>query len=357
MEINGQRYDAATGRLVGAVRQISKTVMPGNGRVMDGFMRRPAAPVSVEKTAAPKPRATARRVVSTTRRQPQPAKTLMRSFVVKPKHKLQDIKDKQYLPKRSNVINSARAFRAKTVTRNAHISHFIGRQKDNSGVEAGEIVTPRVNAQSQSMALARPNPTLATISGSQLERLLDQALFRADAHRQAIRDRASGRLKFINRLPRWLTAVIALVLIVAAGGFAAWQKVPQLSLHVAASRAHVNALLPGYIPYGYNLVSPVNFGNGAVNIKLQSTANSSQSVDITEQATNQDSQSIISNTIPSSAPIQTTQVNGTPVYIYGKGCNALFKKDKLLVKISDKCQLPADQKTDIAKSLLNQQSN
>lgn len=357
VEVNGQRYDAATGRLVGAVKQITKTVMPGSGQVMDGFTRRPAVTKITSSPAAKTVKAKAKRAAVSARRQPQPAKTLMRSFVSKPKLKLQDLKQKQALPKHHSVINSARAFRAKTVARNAHISHFIEKRKSQSDAESGEVISPsRVNlsAKGNSMALTRPNPTLATISGSQLERLLDQALERADAHRQNLRSRASGPLKFVQRLPRWLTVLILMVVVVGFGGIVAWQKVPQLSLKVASSRAHVDASIPGYVPYGFSLASPINYKSGSVDLTLRSAADNSKTVTITQTASNLDSQSLKSNVIPASTPVQTTQVNGTPVYIYGKSNNAVFKKGDSEVKITNNAQLPADELSNIAKGLLEQ---
>ncbi len=254
---------------------------------------------------------------------------------------------------RTNHVSSKRLFRAKTVLRSPRIGHF--KPKADGLAKEGEIINRTAAAKAGTMpgrALARPASSLITsLPGSQLERMLDHALARADAHKKALKSRGSGPLRYFRRLPLWLTATIILVTVVLVGGMFVWQNVPSLSLKVASSRAHVDAGTPSYIPEGFALASPVRYQSGAVQFEIKSTVDSDKSLTISQQKSNLDSESLKEKVVPKSTPIQTSDVNGSPLYIYGKSNDAVFKKGDTQVIFSNNANLPPNELSNIAKSM------
>ncbi len=79
----------------------------------------------------------------------------------------------------------------------------------------------------------------------------------------------------------------------AATLFVVWHKVPQASLKLAATKAHVNASLPTPIS-GYK-IGPITALENAVITTIQSTSDSSKKYTVTEQVSNQPAASLAAN--------------------------------------------------------------
>jgi hypothetical protein len=188
---------------------------------------------------------------------------------------------------------------------------------------------------------------IASASHQQLERLLDHALTHASAHKQARRSRTKG-LKRITLAPKWLTLGATSLAVLLVAGFFAWQDIPQVSMRVAATQAHVSATVPAYTPAGYNFVAPASANNNKVTIDYKAPTGSFA---ISQQASNWDSSSVAANAAPASTQVQSSQINGTTVYIYGNSNNAEWVNHGVLFNLTDKANLSSDQILKIANGL------
>ena len=287
IEINGNRYDAVTGQLIGAVKQAAhRAINPTQGLNIDGFSRH-----------ATRAKAHAKRTVQELQRKPQRSKTLMRSVVKKPTRVLLESKTRL----RSLSPDYARASRAKNVPRDAKVQRFgllpFSRNASHeSEAKSGEIIN-----QSQIKTLAHRSvattavapAVIANTSHHKLERLLDYALAQADAHKKELDKSTKNRRKLFKHLPKWLVVSLLILGLTAATLFVVWHKVPQASLKLAATKAHVNASLPTPIS-GYK-IGPITALENAVITTIQSTSDSSKKYTVTEQVSNQPAASLAAN--------------------------------------------------------------
>ncbi|OVE78652.1 hypothetical protein BVY00_02230 [bacterium G20] len=287
IEINGNRYDAVSGQLIGAVKQAARqAIKPTQGLSIDGFTRQAA-----------RAKAHAKRSVYELQRTPERSKTLMRSVVKKPERARSESKTKI----RGLSPDYARASRAKNVPRDAKVQRFgLLPFSRNAGSESeaksGEIINkPHVKALAHhSAATTALVPSIITnASHHKLERLLDYAMAQADAHKKELDKSIKNRRKLFKHIPRWLVVSLLVLGLTSAALFVVWHKVPQASLKLAATKAHVNASLPTPIS-GYK-VGPITALDNAVRTTIQSTSDSSNKYTVTEQVSNQPAASLVAN--------------------------------------------------------------
>lgn len=352
---------------------------PIAGRVIDGFIKKTSSRDAFKGYAskakssvsplivAPANAASTglRRSAQSVHRGAQRSKTLMRGGLTKPitikRSGTSSDTNTRSLKSYAYSINPLRVARAKTATKNASVQRY-NLQKD-SKVEslpatktspiAGEVLPGR-SKLSAATATARPLPSMITsVSHHQIERLLDQALFKADAHRKALRGQLPGQSRFRRVLarPKWLTVGSGLLAILLLAGFFAWQNVPQVSMRLAASNAHVSASVPGYTPAGFSFNGPISHTGDAVKMNFKATADTNRSFAITQQSSSEDSASLVANNLPDSSEVQTSQVNGTTVYIYGHKNDATWVSHGVRYTIEDRANLNSDQILKIANSL------
>jgi hypothetical protein len=195
---------------------------------------------------------------------------------------------------------------------------------------------------------------VTSASHQKLERMLDLALTRADAHKQALRYHAARhfwqRPSFLGRRT-WLKLSLIVIVLVAGAGFAAWQKFPQLSIKLAASRAHISASVPSYKPEGYSLAAPAQAIDGKVLIKYKALSDASQSYDISQAPSDMTSTSLANILAPGGTQMQTSQVGGNTVYIYGPKNDAAWVNNGILYKLNDRANLSSDEIINIVKGL------
>jgi hypothetical protein len=207
------------------------------------------------------------------------------------------------------------------------------------------------NTASASVAL----PSMVTSASHQkLERMLDLALTRADAHKQALRYHAARhfwqRPGFLGRRTGLKIGLVAIVL-AAALGFAAWQKFPQFSVKLAASRVHISASVPSYKPEGYSLAAPAQAIDGKVLLKYKAVSDAAQSYDISQSPSDMTSISLANTLSPAGNQMQTSQVGGNTVYIYGPRNDAAWVNNGILYKLNDRANLSSDEILNIVKGL------
>ncbi|HET7529042.1 MAG TPA: DUF4367 domain-containing protein [Candidatus Saccharimonadales bacterium] len=339
--INGKRYDAATGQIISAIRSKSHKT----NRVIDGFISRP-----LKSDAKPEPKR-GRVKSSQVHKGAERPRTLMRGGLKKPTPSPKS--DIQYQTSRPKI---ATQLRAQTIKMHAKVNRFGGTASPASDAPAkavsGELVS-RSRSGGDDAAKA-PLPSMITsVSHQKLERLLDEALTRADAHKEALRYQAARHFwhrRFLSGRRKWI-AVVAVFFVAAGGLFAAWRNVPQLSVKVAGMKAHVSAAVPSYKPDGFVVASPAKAVGTGVTMKYKSAADDSQTYEISQTRSHLTSQLVSQSVVPKGAPVQTSQVNGNTVYIYGPANDAAWVNDGVLYTIKDGANLSSDQLIKIVQGL------
>jgi hypothetical protein len=255
-------------------------------------------------------------------------------------------------------FNPEREVRAKTTAKHSRVERFgvPTPVQPKRQVVQGQV-TPRhvghaAPSPATSSAVALPS-MITSASHQKLERMLDEALTKADAHKKALRYQAARhfwqRPSFLGRRTG-LKIFLVLVLGLAAAGFAAWQKMPQLSAKLAGVRAHIAASVPTYKPEGFSLAAPVSTQNGGVVLKYKSAIDDS-GFDISQKQSNMTSANLPQTVVPQGAQVQTSQVGGNTVYIYGQNNDAAWVNNGVLYTIKDHAKLSSDQIINIVKGL------
>lgn len=323
IQINGNRYDAVSGHIIGKMK----------GPVIDGLIRRPQlSPVikkSVDKVTQSKHKSLARKHPTKTAHnihsRTQRSKTLMRSIVAKPNMPKREA-SRAPLKGRVSGVSPARISKAMHVAKNTSVRHFSATtsaarskisqhtaNKDSHGLD-GEIMPAKASAAAMAI---QPAPNMITsVSSQRLERMLDEALLRADAHKKALSGRLSsnrGLWQRILRLPTWV--VVMLTVIVAASGaiYFAWSHIPAVSMKIASLRSSVEGSVPAYVPTGFKFAGPIQYQNGSLTMKYK-TAESGEAFTLTENRSNLDSTSLKANIISPASQVQTFQVKGATIY-------------------------------------------
>jgi hypothetical protein len=298
VEINGNRYDAVSGQLIGAVKKAAyHAIKPTQGLSIDGFTRRRAAKALV----------LAKRSVHEQRRHPEHSKTLMRSTVKKPAR----AKSEDKIKSRGLSPDHARADRASRVPKSSSVERFGAASGRSSKAKIGEVIAPnpKLPVRTAAAATASLPSIMADASHHKLERLLDYALAHADAHKKSLDDDARAKRKVFGRLPRWLVIGLVITALVTIAGFVLWRVVPGASFKLAATKAHVNAKMPTPIS-GYR-IGPISSSQNAVTTTIQSTSDSAKKYTVTEQTSNQPAASLAASAATGSsggsAQVQTVQ--------------------------------------------------
>lgn len=340
--LNGKRYDATTGQIISAIRSGSYKT----SRVIDGFVSGP-----LKSDAKPTPK---RGQVKSTHvhKGAQRPRTLMRGGLKKPSTTPKpDIQNHISRPKMTTQL------RAKTVTMHQKVNRFgdpikARAQAVSAKAISGELVS-RGSAVTDSAVKAPLPSTVTSVSHQKLERLLDEALAKADAHKEALRYQAARHFWHRRLLvgPRKWAALAVTAVIVVAGLFMAWQNVPQLSVKVASMKAHVTAAVPSYKPDGFVVASPAQAVSGGVSLKYKSAADDTRTYEIHQKPSRLTSTLVSQNVVPKGAPVQTSQVNGNMVYIYGPDNDAAWVNNGVLYTIKDKADLSSDQLIKIVAGL------
>ena len=302
IEINGNRYDAVTGQLIGAAKAAAQHIKkPINGLSIDGFSK-PAR--AIRKSAK-------ERSVQAAGRKPQRAKTLMRSIVKKSARTQPEDKIKS----RSLSPDHARVSRAASIGQDGRVKRFgvlPFAKKSSQVAKSGEIMAKHAASPtrpSATLAVALPS-VMGSAAHHRLERLLDYALTHADAHKKSLERSNQARRKIFGKVPRWLAITIVGIVAATAIGIFIWQKMPAASLKLAATKARVDASLPTPIS-GYKIGS-ITASQNAVITTMQSTSDSSKKYTVTEKASTQPTESLAAATSASGSgqQVQTVQDQG-----------------------------------------------
>lgn len=315
IEINGKRYDAVTGQLIGAVKKAATHIKtPSASFSMDGIMHTPAITKLKPASSHKHPK----RAIHKVSRSAQKSRTLMRNIVKKPAKDREEshIKTRGLKPDHVRSARAERVMQHPNIKRFGIISNMSKGKRSSSTVKEGEVIAHR-----GTMALATATPqAMSSPSQQKLERLLDYALAKADAHKKVGRKNHRGVSKIIHKVPRWLSVLVIAVGLLGATGFYVWNKVPSLSMKIAASRAHVDTSVPN-LP-GYSIATPAKEKNGVLSIELKAEANPENTVTVTKKAVNPndtpDTKTLAAKACPNDNQVQTFEKDGATSIICGE---------------------------------------
>ncbi len=346
---------------------------------MDGFIRNQARSTNpnsvmqrtkkqINKAAAasvqlPKPVGSQlRQTAQSIHKRAQRSQTLMRSAVSKPvKPAAEDVESDPSVKSRGSQPDISRLNRAKAIAKSASVKRFgviSGKSQKQTTYKAvsGEVIQNKAYSTNQStaVAVAKPVPSLiSSVSHQQLERMLDHALTNADAHKRALSKHLAGKSIWgkVKASPRWVSVGASTLVFLLLGGFFAWQNVPQVQLKVATLRSNIHAAIPGYTPSGFSFATPISQQDNSVLMNFKSNADPTKTYAITQKPSNQTSTSLAATSLPANTPVQTSQVKGNTVYIYGNKNDAVWVNNGIEFHIGGTANLNTDQLLRIAGSL------
>lgn len=356
IEVNGNRYDAVTGKQISAGKKLKSASQSSPKKMIDGFvLGAHHSKTQIKKTSSLViSKARAKTEAQGLHRQPQKPKTLIRKGLKKPGGP-EIPKASSPVSARHNVVDPLKQLRAKTVTRHSQVNrfgHFTRAQQQTSEV-INQKSSPAARKAGVEVKLPAPPPSLITsVSHRKLEKLLDEGLMRAEAHRHMLNHKPHNKfLGPLGSIPRWLSFSLVGFLIAAFAIFMIWQNLPAVAVHVAAAKAHVNATMPAYTPTGFIYQGPLQYEPGAITMKFKDKTDSSQKFLLTQKASNWSSASLEANALPDKTNVQTSEVNGTTVYIYGQNNDATWVNHNVLYDLKNQAQLSSDQVLRIVQGL------
>lgn len=357
--LNGKLYDAVTGEIIHDQAAIAppqpkpKIHRKQRGLAMDGVVihhtkHHSHMPHKAHNAEPPKPvhhrPVTERASVHARRHKPERAATLMRRAVHKPAYR-----PTPQAAERTSVHDqrtAERLARAKAVKKSHHIQRFPHHAAHN-----GPKPIPKKHAEVPvEAAPTHPPAAQAHPHLSLSEQLVTNALKNAHSH-EANQPFAKKRRRMPvtgwQRTGRLAAASLAVLVLI---GFFVYQNVPSLSMRLAASRAGVDAQLPGYAPAGFSQDKLVSYSPGKVTINFHSNTDSRE-FKLVQQVSNWNSQALADNFLAAkSKQYQTYQASGKTIYIFD-GSNATWVNGGVWYQIEGHSSLSSDQILKIANSI------
>ncbi len=351
IEINGNKYDAVSGKLLNSSPKSSST--PKN-KIVDGFSKPSSKKSYVSQRKTP---------VSSAKKPVQKSKTLMRSAVKKPTASTKHSKTTQVASIRKPSLNTPkqRQQNAKKTKQSELVSHYgenLARSSVSKQVKPLSVKQQSTSAHGTHHKAKQKNSSQAKnlahkggISAASV--MIDKALADANSHenkthkKEKKHHRVAKKLGISAKAMAISSAVLAGVLL---GGFYAIQNVPNLSMRVAATRAGFNASMPGYSPSGFSFSGPINYSPGQVTVTFKSNTDD-RNFSLKQTASNWNSDALLSNFVATdNQKYQTYQDRGRTLYIYD-GSNATWVDNGIWYQIEGSSQLTTDQLVRIAASL------
>ncbi|HVU59616.1 MAG TPA: hypothetical protein VHC98_02155 [Candidatus Saccharimonadales bacterium] len=398
IELNGKRYDAATGQLLGDAPAV-RAVQPAQvmGRNIDGVHRGAAPRIphaahvparalhgAKQQTAAPAPHRPAApmhpgatvvhppakafdihrpQAQQAAARHLQHSKTLMRTAVHRPDASLKrrvkavtrtDILVKtplfEVLPKHSvQAVDEKRLHRAQRVAKSKLITRF-------GNVHFQPMAQPTMHA-SISLPVSQPKTTALSDIVSQPRParqpsadVFERALAIASSHREPPHPVAhhAKRAHRGRRVASIAASSLAILLII---GFIGYQNAASLQLRVASARAGINASLPTWRPSGYRIGS-LSYSAGKVTVSFRSTTAVGHDFSLTQTASSWDSATLLSNFVypNNDSSYDTINAAGSTIYTYGNN-NATWVSGGIWYRLTSNGNLSNSQIVRLATSM------
>jgi hypothetical protein len=352
IEVNGNRYDAITGQILNASNKARHSASTSKKRVIDGFVigahnaKNRASSKNVSKAAPAKTPA------QKLHHRPQKTRTLMRTGLAKPATKSGP--ESKQSKRTASQVNPVRELRARTITQHVGVKRFGHFSQKNEVIHNSPVAKPKLHSRTPTEIVtpARVPSMVTSVSHQKLEKMLDEALLRADAHKQMMGAKKQSRYslsRFIKG-PRWIRYSLAGLAILFIVGTLVWRNLPAVAVHVASAKAGVQAAVPAYTPDGFSYAK-LHYVPGAITMQYVAKDQPTQNFVLTQQRSNWTSATLEANELPKDGNVQTSEVKGTTVYIYGEHNDAAWVNRNILYSLKNKANLTSDQVLKIAQSL------
>lgn len=342
IEINGKRYDAVTGQLLGnaitkkpastgkaindVVRSAHKPLIEtGTKASTKQLQRKIKADVVRVQPAKPAPvrKVSPRQAHHLNAHTPEKTHTLARMGVHKPApsnpkalvrvHAPVDsvfVLSKQKPTKFTHKVDSDRLSRAKSATPNNLVHHFnTSETGEKHRYTAVSLPSHKTNSSTQPVSLTS---TTDGFSAKPHQNQFERAIQLARSHEQP----PVPLKRHYPKKHHWLVVSIISLMILAIGGFLVIQNLYTIDIGLASMHADFTAKLPGYQPTGFSLIGHIQATYDQV-ILTYHTHTDSRNYSISQQVSNWDNQTLKSFIDSTGQPIQSWQKLGITFYKYG----------------------------------------
>lgn len=347
IEINGKKYNAATGELIrdndnqAPVAKKAAPIHATSSGSIDGFQKRPTHSGTTHAKISHAP-------AKTLHPEPQRSHTLMRSAVKKPINKKLHQPNKQQIKQPTAAIlghSPRRDSHAQQVTKSSLVSRY-----------TSAIPQPVVKKVAPLHVAAHPSTEQPAAGpqhkNNQAAHLIEKALANATGHLEQPtsgpkKKRLHHKLGVSKRAMSVSTVVLAFVVL---GGFYAYLNVPNFAMRVAATRAGFGATMPGYKPAGFAFRGPINYTNGQVTVSFRSNTDD-RAYQLTQRTSNWSSEALLTNYVATqNKQYQTLEDKGRTLYIYD-GSNATWVDNGIWYQLEGDSRMTTDQISRVASSL------
>lgn len=351
VEINGRRYDAVSGELLGAAeapKTVKTTQLTRRGRNLDGVVRTPktAAKTASVSVAPKKSRAAA---PTAKPHQAERSKTLVRHAVKKPA-----------LTKKPAIKTTAPAKRSSSVPMpSIEIKRFAHGIDPLKAKLAQKVPQSKAISRFGNTVRVAPKPIFASFEPVQPpaaspltdeKNMFERAIEKATAHenkphraKKTIRHHAQKHRKTAG-------AMLVAFFVLTTAAFAAYNNTPQIELQIASLRAGFSGTMPGYTPAGFAKSGPAKYGDKTVSLTF-ATTDKRRSYHLSQTQSTLNSSGLYEHVVASTRqPYKTVQNRGITVYIYGDA-QAAWVSGGVLYQITGNALLNNDQIVKIASSL------
>lgn len=356
IEINGKKYDAATGKLLETESGEKHSKTRGTGSSVDGMTKNSSS-------------TTKRKSAAHTTKQTQRTKTLMRSAVRKPTDKPKKKPTKVTGITRSQLgVSRQRQQLAAKTKQSPLVSHFGSSSVEGVGVvkkvqhmpvkkQSSHPKARKIVEEPKKYAVAKVGKAAShtTIKRKNVAaaKMIEAALANATSHEQPPHQKPKKHRKIAHKLGVSARAVAISSTVLAGvllGGFFAVQNVPNLSMRVAAARAGFDATMPDYSPSGFSFRGPIQYNAGQVTISFRSNSDS-RHYDITQRASNWNSEALLANFVSVNGQrYQSYEDRGRTLFIYGDS-NATWVDNGIWYQLEGDSQMTTDQIIRVAASM------
>ena len=382
LELNGKRYDADTGSLLGDADSHAPHAAASPKRI-DGLIAPPKKTPGVTHAAsAAKPahhqpvlhevRERTKPVTADVRRtpgphtpahQPEPSKTLMRHAVNAPAASLKrrakttshtgslvKAPAASIMPKLSfHSVDDYRLKRAQHIARSKLISRF-GSLETPLLTRPQSHTASRVQPRTTSPAVHAASSAAVPNSSRQASHdIFERALAQANSHRQPPvppRHKPAPIRRRVHHAASIAASSLAVLLIV---GFIAYQNTANIQMRIASSRAGINATMPRWQPSGY-AVGGFTYSPGTVAVNFHNTGNEQRNFSLTQTTSNWDSAALLSDFVSAeNSSYNSIQADGRLIYTYGNN-NATWVSGGIWYKLTTNGNLSTSQLVHLATS-------
>ena len=315
-----------------------KNVVTINGRGYDAVTGLPVQNSTPKKTPAKKAV-----VAAGVHAAPQKSQTLQRRLTKKPV-----VAQKMMQPVHA-VHRSMDIARSKSINRfashpitaptKAHVSHVD---------DIGPVLHPSV-VKAHALQIARKAKAAVVNEPKSSKTIKEEAITKA--MELATPRKESKEPHFFKKHKRFFNIFTAIIVVIIVGGYITYVNLPNLSVHIAAAEAGINATYPEYHPDGYSVSGPVTYSNGKVTINFAANTGSGKFF-ITQTKSSWDSTALQNQVnTASNGQFITIEDQGLTIFTYGNDASWVNGGILYTIKSSGDTILSSDQIQQIAVSM------